>query len=169
MRRYEVPKSYNYVKAIVCILLLAIVLSNSYLLAKYYTGMTGTSGVGVAKFDVAIDTTANVSDTLGVVSGVSTADYIVRVTSTSEVATNYSIVLTDVPDGLEVMLDDSGVYKTPVNHEIVFSGNDCDNCSFSVNDLNSVHTHILVFNDPITTNNGGTNQITISVNVDKKD
>lgn len=169
MRRYENRKNTYYGKIIVGIVLLAIVLSNSYLLAKYYSSVSGSSGASVAKFDVSIDTSDNVSDSLSFVSGANTADYIVKVTSTSEVATDYSIVLSGVPDGLEVMLDDSGTYVTPINNEIVFSGNDCVNCSFSVNDLHSVHTHILIFNDPINTNNGGISQITISVNIDQKD
>jgi len=169
MRRDDRCININYKKILVSILLLAIVLSNSYLLARYYSSVNGSSDANVAKFDVAIDTSDNISDSLSVVSGNNTADYIVKVTSNSEVATNYSIELTGVPDGLEVMLDDSGNYVTPVNNRIIFSGNDCVNCSFSANDLHSVHTHILIFNDPITTNNSGANQITINVNFDQKD
>ena len=81
MRRDDRCININYKKILVSILLLAIVLSNSYLLARYYSSVSASSDTSIAKFDVAIDTSDNISDSLSVVSGNNTADYIVKVTS----------------------------------------------------------------------------------------
>ena len=171
MRRYKKSKfkNNNYKKTFICLILLAIILSNSYLLARYSSSINRSSSKGVAKFDVSLDTSDNISDSLSLVSGVTTANYTLKVINSSEVSSGYSIVLSNVPAGLEVMLDNSGTYSTPTNNQIVFSGNNCTNCSFTINDIGSTHTHILTFNDPSNTSNNGAYQINIDVNVEQID
>ena len=128
-----------------------------------YTGVISRSGpTSVAKWDVSIDTTDNASDTLTVVTDSTAASYIVKVVNKSEVSSDYSIVLSNVPTGLEVSLD-SGVSKTPINNEIVFSNAG----SFVASDATNTHRHVLTFNDPNGNSNEGTHNIRIDINLEQ--
>ena len=112
----------------------------------------------IARWYVTYDTSDNESDTINLVSGNGPKNYIVKVISTSEVAATYSIVLTSVPTGLQVKLD-NGAYQTPVNNRIEFNNAG----SFIANDSNTEHTHTLTINAPIETNISGSNSIGINI------
>ena len=167
MRRYRKSnfKNINNKKTLICLVFIAILLSNSYLLARYSSSLSGFNSAEVAKFIVSLDTSDNVSDNLSLVSSVTTASYTLKVINTSNVSTAYYISLSNVPDGLEVMLDNSGTYLTPINNVITFNNVG----SFSASDPNNTHTHVLTFNDPITTSNNGIYSIDINVNVEQVD
>ena len=74
--------------SIIIILFVLIIFSNSYLLAKYTSVFSGFSNSSVAKWSVSYDTNDNDGDVLSLISGNSTKDYIIKVTSTSEVSAN---------------------------------------------------------------------------------
>ena len=145
-------------KSIIIIIFVLIIFSNSYLLAKYTSVLNGSSNSSIAKWSVSYDTNDNDGDVLSLISGNITKDYIIKVTSTSEVSANYSILLTNVPNEMEVKLD-NGVYKLPTNNTIIFE----NISSFGASDLNTTHTHRLIFNAPIDSNIASSTQVGINV------
>ena len=157
MKRYKLKK-----KPVICLILILIVFSNSFILSKYTSTIGGTASKSIAKFDVSIDTNDNASDTLSMLSGTTEATYIVKVSSRSEVNASYIIVLSNVPAGLQVSLD-NGAYQTPTNSTITFAGNNCSNCSFSLGSNVTEHSHTLKFFDPLNSSNSGINSINIDV------
>ena len=157
-KRYRLKK-----KPVICLfLVIAVIISNSFFLSKYTSSITGASSKDVAKFDVSIVTSDNASDTLNMLSGTTEATYTVKVVSRSEVTSAYEIVLSNVPDGLQVSLD-NGTYQTPVNSTVTFSGINCSGCSFDINSNATEHTHTLKFFDPLNSSNSGTSSINIDV------
>ena len=145
-------------KSIIIILFVLIIFSNSYLLAKYTSVFSGFSNSSVAKWSVSYDTNDNDGDVLSLISGNSTKDYIIKVTSTSEVSANYSIILTNVPSEMEVKID-GGTYRLPINNTISFENVN----SFGASDVNTTHTHRLIFNAPIDSNIASSTQVGINV------
>lgn len=145
-------------KSIIIILFVLIIFSNSYLLAKYTSILNGSSNSSIAKWSVSYDTNDNDGDVLSLISGNSTKDYIIKVTSTSEVSANYSIILTNVPSEMEVKID-GGTYRLPINNTISFENVN----SFGASDVNTTHTHRLIFNAPIDSNIASSTQVGINV------
>lgn len=145
-------------KSIIIILFALIIFSNSYLLAKYTSILNGSSNSSIAKWSVSYDTNDNDGDVLSLISGNSTKDYIIKVTSTSEVFANYSIILTNVPSEMEVKID-GGTYRLPINNTISFENVN----SFGASDVNTTHTHRLIFNAPIDSNIASSTQVGINV------
>ena len=146
-------------KKIAALILIICFFASSMILAKYASSMQSNSSSDVAAWYTIINTSGNRSNTLNLTSGETTASYEIKVVSNSEVALTYEVVLTNVPDGLEVKLD-NGTYETPTNNTLTLTSN---NCAFSANDSVTDHTHTLTFNDPITTSNDGTSTIGIEV------
>ena len=156
----------NKKKALICLIFLLIVISNSYIIAKYNSSIQSSGNVNVAHWKVNVNTNGNESNALNIISENTTADYEIEVSSTSEVALTYSIVLSNVPNGLEVKLDNANK-KTPTNNIITF-----DNVgAFVANGTQEerTRTHTLNFNDPLNTNNSGTKEINIDVVIDQID
>ena len=159
MEKYRISK-----KTIIIIILAIIIFSNSYLIAKYTSSLNGNSLAAIAKWNVTYDTSDNVSDTLNLISGNETKDYIIKVTSTSDVSANYSIVLSNVPSEMEVTFDNR-ITKTPVDNTIEF-----DNIgSFTGNDMNTTFTHTLTFNAPLESNIADTTDVGININFEQID
>ena len=109
-------------------------------LAKYVGSSTGSGNATVAKWSVSMDTSDNESDTLQVTVGNNTQTYNLTIESTSDTKALYSIVLSDLPNGLEVSLD--GVnFVTAVNNEVTF-----DNVGYiNANAQNKEVNHTLTF------------------------
>lgn len=145
-------------KRIIYLILILITVTNSYLLAKYTSAISGHNNTNIAKWEVSYDTSDNNSDTLSLVSGNTTQNYILKVTSTSEVSAGYSIKLSNIPNGMRVKID-NGTYKTPVNSVIEFE----DIGSFSGSDINTTFAHTLTFDAPIESNISSTNNININM------
>lgn len=159
MEKYRISK-----KTIIMIIIAIITFSNSFLIAKYTSSLNGNSLAAIAKWNVTYDTSDNVSDTLNLISGNETKDYIIKVTSTSDVSANYSIVLSNVPSEMEVTFDNR-ITKTPVDNTIEF-----DNIgSFTGNDMNTTFTHTLTFNAPLESNIADTTDVGININFEQID
>lgn len=159
MKKLKIKK-----KTIIILVLIMLAFVNSYLLAKYTSSHTGSNSSRIAKWNVTYDVSDNLSDTLNLVSGNETKDYIINVTSTSEVAAKYSIVLSNVPSELEVKLD-NGSYHTPLNNVIEFN----DVGSFRDNDMNTTFRHTLTFSAPLESNIASTNNVNINIRFDQID
>lgn len=130
-------------KKFIVFLFIYFILFTSYFtfstVAKYAGEISRTNQISVARFSVnATGNNANIDMIAG--NGGSSLTYTVTITNTSEVATNYSIMLTNVPTGVKVKLD-NGSYMSGTNNEISFNNAG----TFAPNDSNSTRTHTLTF------------------------
>ena len=147
-------------KKFIVFLFIYFILFTSYFafssLSKYTGEFNRTNQISVARFNVSIDSNnANISMIAG--NGGSSTTYTVSVTSLSEVATNYAIVLTNVPSGVKVKLD-NGNFVSETNTAITFNNAG----TFTPNDSNSTRTHTLTFMAEI----GTETQTNESINLD---
>ena len=111
---------------------------------KNAAGISGNKSVGVAKWDVSA--TGNDNEVMNMIIGdnASYKNYTLTVTSTSEVSSSYSVKISDVPDGLQVQVDDGTIYDEEDNVILINNVG-----TFSANDINSTHTHKLTFIVPL--------------------
>ena len=137
-------------KKFMTFLLIYFVLFTSYfsiITLSKYVGVTNRSGtVAIAKWDVSLDTSDNNSNIVSVTIGNTNPTYVLKITSLSETKALYSIVLSDLPEDLEVKLDD-GTYKQPVNNKITFD--DVGYINADVEQSAKTKTHYLTFYVPI--------------------
>ena len=115
--------------------------------AKYNSDSNGNSIAKVARWEMSVDTNDNLNDNLNIVSGNTTQDYKLKIISTSEVTAKYSIVLSDIPDNIQVSLDNSNAV-TPVNNKITFS----DVGAINSDSQNKIIDHTLTFSSPLVSN-----------------
>ena len=108
-------------KKILFIIIIIIVLSISIPITKavFKSGSNADDSLSVAGWSVSLNQTG-INNNLNLVPGENTATYRVRVNCNAEVDAKYSIVLGNVPTGVEVSLD-SGPYRTPTNNTITFN------------------------------------------------
>ena len=110
-------------------------------LAKYTSLLNRNGNVSVAKWDVSIAGENNKTlPTMTIGNSSTYQDYTLTVTSTSEVGINYSAVITGVPHGVQIQVDDNTIYSE-TNNTITINNLG----SFSSNASNSTHTHKLSF------------------------
>ena len=143
---------------LIAIIALFILISNTYFNAKYRSRFTGSDSVKIAKWNNDIDTTSNPDILYAVSENVKdTNSYTITVNSTSEVSSKYAIILSNVPNNLQVKLD-RGVYRSTTDGTITFGNAG----TFLVGEETS-RTHTLTFNDLLNSNNFG--DITIGIDV----
>ena len=137
-------------KKFMTFLLIYFVLFISYFsvitLSKYVGKINKPSTMVIAKWDVSLDTSDNASNALNLTIGDTNTNpsYILKITSISEVIASYSIVLSNLPDGLEVKIDDQN-YRAQENNTIIF-----ENVGYiNVNDDTKTKVHTLTFYVPI--------------------
>ena len=81
------------------------------------------------------------SDSIDITKGSTTDNYLLTVQSSSEVDVTYSIIINNLPTGVEVDLDNSGNYRTPSNGMLIISPAGTINYNDSVKTKN----HTLTF------------------------
>lgn len=143
--------------ALVCLLILFCVPSTLSLIKR----IIGSSGmINTATWSVALNQTG-VNNSLQVMYDNLNANYTLNVTSTSDVDVQYTIVVRNIPSGVEVKLD-NGSFQTPSNNVVTF--NNAGSIYYS--DVSKEKTHVLTFK----ANNGATvvNNQTVTVDVDFK-
>jgi len=100
-----------------------------------------SDAVGVAKWDVSLSSTATGDEAeLGLVAGGAAMQYPITVTNASDVASDYKITVSGVPEGVKVALDAEGDFKEANNGEVVFDGDD-----LTINVGGGAKNHILRF------------------------
>ena len=148
---------------LVCVIIITISYSFGSS-ARYTSDMVGGSNTSVAKWNVDVSPVTQTS-TFSAVAGNSTPiDYTVRVTSTSQVSSNYYIVVNNIPDGVKVSLDD-GAEQTPTNNRLTFSNVG----TFNIGDANTYRDHKITFSIPIESNAVNNNNIDIQVVFSQKE
>ena len=159
-------KDSDYRKIMICliaIIALFILISNTYFNAKYRSRFSGTGSARVAKWNTNVNTDGNLNKLFVVSENTNdTSSYTITVNSVSEVASKYSIILSNVPTNLQVKLDD-GMYRGTNNGIITFDGG-----SFLVGG-ETTRTHTLTFKDLLNSDNYGDMTIGIDVIIEQID
>lgn len=108
-------------KIITFIIIFFVVFFSCFLVNKtfssYRSNIIGSGETDIAKWELLINGDDN---SINLVPGGSAVDYILKVTSKSNVSSNYSIELSNLPSDVKVSLDNSA-YRVPVNGVITFS------------------------------------------------
>jgi hypothetical protein len=78
---------------------------------------SGAGSIKTSSWSVTRSQSQN-GDSIDLVAGGATDNYILTVQSSSEVDVIYSIIISNLPSGVEVDLDNSGNYRSPVNGTI---------------------------------------------------
>lgn len=146
----------------VCLVVLIVTIFSSYFLAKYVSTIVGSDSANVAKWSV--DATPDVS-TLNLVSGNTAGVYTLTITSTSEVSTSYSVILDDVPSGMEVKIDNGSYQTADSSGDIIFNNVG----SFAIGDATNTHIHSITFNSPLESNMPSINEVDIDVRFTQED
>ena len=141
-------KSFLYIYALFFVLCFSVIT-----LAKYTGVISGSGTAPVAKWDVRVSGEEATTDSI--IIGNTSKDYVLSVTSLSEVKVDYSILISDIPSDLVVKVDNE--IKTHTNGSIVIDG------VFNANDTNSTHQYNLNFSVPI--NSDVINNETLKIDV----
>lgn len=161
-------KKYKLKKKFVSFLLIYFILLSSYfsmITFSKYIGVINDYGTSpVAKWEVYTDTSDNESDVLNIIIGddKTNPSYVLKITSLSDTKVMYSILLSDLPNGLEVKLDD-GDYQSSINNKIEFN----DVGYINANDESYEKIHTLTFNVPIDFDEIDNSEINIDVVFDQ--
>ena len=113
-------------------------------LAKFTNFFEKNGSLDVAKWDVSVKSDDEILPTMTIGNDSTYQEYNLNVTSKSDVVINYSVVIRDVPTGVNVQVDDSSIYSEN-NHIITINNLG----SFNANDFNNTHNHILKFILPL--------------------
>lgn len=150
-------KRVETTKKLITILIFITIYVSIFSLSKYQSTITGGHGTRIAKWDVQLNTEGS-DNVINLAPGDSTGQsYDLTVTSISEVSVKYSIVISNLPNNVQVALD-SGTPQTPNNNVVTFE--DCG--SFSVGSINTTNHHTLNFSAL----SQATNVIGSQVNID---
>ena len=155
-------------RTIIGLILISLLFSNSYVIAKYTSSLRSTvTSADVAKWEVTRDYSDNASDNLYLIAGndTSTQTYILKLSSTSDVSANYKVILSDVPDTMMVKID-NGSFVSPTNGTITFSSN---SYTINVTDVDKNREHTLTFKVPIDVNFLNINTIAINLQFEQID
>lgn len=130
-------------------------------LGIYKTEGNTSGSIDTAEWNVSLNQTG-INNTLSIANDGSTSTYTLKVVSDSEVNTEYAIIISNIPSGVDVKLDDEVNYRTPSNGVVTIDPAGTINYTGSSEEV----THILTFR----ANNGATvvNNQTITVDVDFK-
>lgn len=146
----------NKIKAVLIIGILAIFLMTSTF-AVFRHKKNGDGLLSVATWDVSLNQTG-VNGTIAVVQGGQNDSYTLTVTSGAEVDIRYSIILSNLPAGVEVKLD-NGSFLTQSNNTISIA----DAGTILYTDSVKTKTHTLTFKAD--SNATVVNNQTVNVNV----
>lgn len=141
------------------ILLLVIILFTFFTYFTYSIYKKNTSGtvsVGTASFSVSMS--GNEND-VSIIENNTIFSETVTVTNNSEVDVIYSIIVSDLPTGMQISLD-NGNYVSETNNQIVFT-----NVGTALYGSSPI-SHILKFNAPLTV--AEVNNQSVNVNVEFK-
>ena len=153
-----------YRKRLFIFLFVYFALFSSYYMTDTFTKCVGQLNKGaatsIAKWDVSVD--SNDASDYNVIIGNTTQNlesqtYTFTVTSNSEVGVNYSITLSNVPTGVQVIFDN--VTYNESNNVVTISNAG----SFTASAVNNTHTHSFTFVAPAGVANALNNDVDIDV------
>ena len=108
------------IKPILLIVLLTIVFCAVQTFAILRKSSSGSGSLDTATWSVTRSVSQS-GDSIDITKGSTTDNYILTVQSASEVDVIYSIIISNLPTGVEVDLDNSGNYRIPDNGTVIIS------------------------------------------------
>lgn len=157
-----------YRKRLFIFLFVYFALFSSYYMTDTFTKCVGSLNkngtASVAKWEVLVG--SENAETFNIITGNTTENlsdqtYSFNITSNSDVAVDYSIILSNVPTGIQVVFDNVTYYE---NNNVVTINNAG---SFNASDLNNTHTHSFTFIAPVGTEIVKNNDVTIDVDFEQ--
>ena len=124
--------------AVIISLLLVFFVSSSFAIFK--KSVPTNNRLTLASWNVHLNQTG-VNNSLVVANGLQEASYLLHVYNESQVDVRYSIVISNIPDGVEVAIDDDNNYQAPQNG--TYSVADVGTILYS--DLDHTNTHTIYF------------------------
>ena len=132
-KKRKLKKKFIVFFAIYIIFISAYIVINTF--SKLNANITRTGTLSVAKWDVSSTIPNN---TINLIAGNNIENYTLTVTSESETASNYSITITDLPDNVQVALDNN-TFLSPTSGSVTFNNVG----TFDANAQNTSHNHTL--------------------------
>lgn len=128
-------------KIIVFIIVFFLVFFSCFFINKtfssYKSNVISSGETDVAKWELLVDSDQSSID---LVPGGASGSYILDVTSKSEVSSSYSIEISNIPEGVQISLDE-GTYKDPISGIVTFT--DCGH--FNSTSSSIVNEHRITF------------------------
>ena len=124
--------------AVIISLLLVFFVSSTFAIFK--KSVATNNRISLASWDVHLNQTG-VNNSLTISHGIQEASYTLNVYNESQVDVRYSIVISNIPDGVEVAIDDDNNYQAPQNG--TYSVADVGTILYS--DLDHTNTHTIYF------------------------
>lgn len=116
MKKRRLKKKFIIFLMIYVFYLAPYLIITSY--SKYESMIKKESSVAIAKWEVS----ASIPDaTLNIISENGYQEYNVDITNNSEVSINGFIILSDIPDGILVSINDSEFINSDINHQIKYN------------------------------------------------
>lgn len=132
-KKRKLKKKFIIFFAIYIIFISTYLVINTF--SKLNANITKTGTLSVAKWDVS----SNIPDnTINLIAGNNIENYTLTVTSKSETASNYSIIISNLPENVQVALDDN-TFISPSSGTVTFNNAG----SFNANSANTSHNHTL--------------------------
>lgn len=153
MKKRKLKKKFKLFLILYCTIFTSFFIVNS--LAKYYGQALGNGNVSIAKWSVSLDTTGS-NTSLSLIAGNTTDVYNLSVISNSDTKVDYKIVVSGLPNGMQVGVDGA----TPQNSSngiFVYNG------FINANDATKTKNHTLTFNAPVGIVSPGTSNVDINV------
>lgn len=126
----------KYVITIMVALAFVIIPSS---LSVYKSGSNSSKTISLAKWDVELNQDDE-NGTLSVIPNATTATYTINIEATSEVDMEYVIVVSNLPAGIEVSVD-NGAYRPQSNNSITFD----EDWTILYSDVDKTRSHVLTF------------------------
>ena len=105
--------------------------------AKFAVLLNANSNVSVAKWNVSVEGEDNKTLPTIIIGDSDTyQNYELSVISKSEIAINYSVIISNVPTGVKIQVDDEIIYSEDDNKIIMVNLG-----AFNADDINTKHTH----------------------------
>ena len=132
-KKRKLKKKFIVFFAIYIIFISAYLVINTF--SKFNSNVTKTGTLSIAKWDVSSQMP---DSTINLIAGDNTETYTLTVTSESETASNYSIIISNLPENVQVALDNN-TFLSPTSGTVTFSNVG----TFDANAVNTSHNHTL--------------------------
>lgn len=127
-------------KSIILVVTILLVFCAIQTFAIFRKIASGTGTLDAATWSVTRSQSQS-GDSIDIMPGLTTDDYTLTVQSNSEVDVIYSIIISNLPTGVEVDLDNSGNYRTPTSGTITIDPAG----TINYNDAQKTKIHTLTF------------------------
>ena len=127
-------------KILIIVLTLFCIISIPYSLGLLKSNVNSSAALDTALWSVSVNSNSN--STINLMPNVGTAQFTIVVTSNSEVDTEYSIIVSNIPSGVDVKLDNR-YFESPANNSDTVTFSNVGTIIYG--EGNNEKTHVLTF------------------------